>query len=167
MRPELNAAEDLIGAALQRTTGALGERRVTVGMPKDNGRPDQVLVGRFDFVQSLRALVNLIENADKYSPRGEVIELEVERAGDTLEFRVADRGRGVIESERERIFEPFYRAPGAAPDVGGAGLGLTIAKRIAMEQGGDVRFTARAGGGSVFTLVLPAAASLDSTGAGS
>ena len=157
MRVELNAAEDLIGAALQRTAGALGERRLNVATPQRNGQPDGVLVGRFDFVQSLRALVNLIENADKYSPSGEPIELSVERADDTLHFRVADRGRGVIESERDRIFEPFYRAPGAPPDVGGAGLGLTIAKRIAMEQGGDVRYAPRGGGGSVFTLVLPAA----------
>jgi two-component system sensor histidine kinase KdpD len=69
---------------------------------------------------------------------------------------VADRGRGIVEAERERIFEPFYRAPGAPPDVGGAGLGLAIARRLATEQGGELRYAERPGGGSVFTLSLPA-----------
>lgn len=160
MRPELNAVEDLIGAAVRRVSGVMDASRIVVRKPtatlgSDNG--DAVVVGRFDFVQSLRALVNLIENADKYSPPGVPIELSVERAGDQIHVVVADRGAGVDEPERARIFEPFYRAPGVAPDVGGAGLGLAIARRLAAEQGGDVRFEPRRGGGSVFRLVLPAA----------
>ena len=159
MRVELNAAEDLIGAAQRQVAGTLGEWQIVV--PRRDlslgSRDDAaVLVGRFDFVQALRALVNLIQNAAKYSPAGEPIELSVERVGRDLRFRVADRGPGVAPAERERIFEPFYRAPGAAPDVGGAGLGLAIARRLAMEQGGDVRYEPRPGGGSVFTLVVPA-----------
>jgi two-component system sensor histidine kinase KdpD len=160
LRPEINAAEDLIGAALRRVAGAVDPKRIRVagaGGSSGNGDADPVLVGRFDFVQSLRALVNLIENADKYSPSEEAIELSVTRAGDRLRFSVADRGPGIEEGEAARIFEPFYRAPGAAPDVGGAGLGLAIARRLAVEQGGDVRYEARRGGGSVFTLELPAA----------
>jgi two-component system sensor histidine kinase KdpD len=74
-----------------------------------------------------------------------------------IEIAVADHGVGVPESERERIFEPFYRAPGVPPDVGGAGLGLAIARRLAEEQGGSLRYVPRQGGGSVFTLCLPAA----------
>jgi two-component system, OmpR family, sensor histidine kinase KdpD len=160
IRPELNAAEDLIGAALRRVSGVLGAGRIVVSKPAatlGDANGDSVMVGRFDFVQSLRALVNLIENADKYSPPGEPIDLTVTRSGDQIHFLVADRGPGVVEAERARIFEPFYRAPGAAPEVGGAGLGLAIARRLAAEQGGDVRYEARRGGGSVFRLVLPAA----------
>jgi two-component system sensor histidine kinase KdpD len=164
MRPELNAAEDLIGAALRQVSGALGERRVVVttsepSLGASNGRP--LLVGRFDFVQALRALVNLIENACKYSPPGERIDLSVERLGRELRFMVADRGPGIAAAEQERIFEPFYRAPGVPADVGGAGLGLAIARRLAAEQGGDVRYEPRPAGGSVFTLVLPAAEDAD------
>jgi len=158
MRPEINAAEDLIGAALRRVAGAIDPKRIRVTSgASGNGQADPVLLGRFDFVQSLRALVNLLENADKYSPPGEPIELTVSRAGEQLRFAVADRGPGVEATETSRIFEPFYRAPDVAPDIGGAGLGLAIARRLAAEQAGDVLYEARRGGGSVFTLVLPAA----------
>jgi len=160
MRPELNAAEDLVGAALRQVAGAVGGRQIIVSAvgsslgARDDG---SVLVGKFDFVHALRALVNLIQNAAKYSPASEPIELGIERAGPELRVNVADRGPGIAPAERERIFEPFYRAPGVAPDVGGAGLGLAIARRLAVEQGGDVRHEPRPGGGSVFTLVVPAA----------
>jgi two-component system sensor histidine kinase KdpD len=68
---------------------------------------------------------------------------------------VSDRGIGVPPGEEERIFEPFYR-PGR-PDVGSAGLGLSIARRMAEAQGGAVRYSPRSGGGSTFVLHLPAA----------
>ena len=159
MRPEINAAEDLVGAALRRVSGAIDAKRIRVAAHGTLGSSpgDPVLLGRFDFVQSLRALVNLLENAHKYSPPDEPIDLSVTRAGDSLRFAVADRGPGVDVAEVARIFEPFYRAPGVPPDAGGAGLGLAIARRLAAEQGGDVLYEARRGGGSVFTLVLPAA----------
>ena len=160
IRPELNAAEDLVGAAMRQVAGTVSGRTITVARPSSpsGDRIDaSVLVGRFDFVQALRALVNLIQNAAKYSSADEPIDLGLERAGQELRFTVADRGPGVAPTERERIFEPFYRAPGVAPEVGGAGLGLAIARRLAMEQGGDVRYEPRLGGGSVFTLVVPAA----------
>jgi two-component system sensor histidine kinase KdpD len=161
MRPEINAAEDLVGAALRRVSGAIDPKRIRVVADGalGNSASDPVLLGRFDFVQSLRALVNLLENADKYSPPGEPIDLSVTRLGDSLRFAVADRGPGVEVAEVTRIFEPFYRAPGVPPDAGGAGLGLAIARRLAAEQGGDVLYEARRGGGSVFTLTLPAAES--------
>jgi two-component system, OmpR family, sensor histidine kinase KdpD len=87
--------------------------------------------------------------------------------GDGLELAVADRGPGVAPAERERIFEPFYRPAGSSPDVGGAGLGLSIARRLAEAQGGTLRYEAREGGGSRFVLRVPAAdvAELDAGGA--
>ena len=83
------------------------------------------------------------------------------RSGNALAFEVADRGPGVADAERERIFKPFYRAPGALPDVGGASVGLAIARRLAQEQRGNVEYRPRGGGGSVFTLRLPAADSTE------
>ena len=149
---EIVAAEDLIGAALQRVSGSIGESGVRASL--DPGEP--LLLGRMDFVQSLRVLVNLVENAHKYG-RGEPVDLSAAREGDRLVFRVADRGPGVPEDERERIFHPFYRRPGVAPDAGGAGLGLSIARRLAEAQGGSLAVEPREGGGSVFVFALPAA----------
>jgi two-component system sensor histidine kinase KdpD len=80
----------------------------------------------------------------------------VKREGTWLTFSVADRGPGVAVPERERIFEPFYRPPGVPPDVKGAGLGLSIARALAVAQGGSLRYDPRDGGGSVFVLRVPA-----------
>jgi two-component system sensor histidine kinase KdpD len=68
---------------------------------------------------------------------------------------VLDRGAGIPDSERDRIFEPFHRA-GDIRDANGAGLGLSIARRLATLQGGQLTYTPREGGGSRFVLELPA-----------
>jgi two-component system sensor histidine kinase KdpD len=72
-------------------------------------------------------------------------------------FSVSDRGPGVRDEDLARIFEPFFRARNAAPDAGRAGLGLSIARTLAELQGGSVTYAARPGGGSIFSLHLPAA----------
>jgi K+-sensing histidine kinase KdpD len=149
---EIVAAEDLLGAALQRVSGSIGEHGVRASL--DPREP--LLLGRLDFVQSLRVLVNLVENAHKYGG-GEPVDVSAAREGGRLVFRVADRGPGVPEDERERIFQPFYRRPGAPPDVGGAGLGLSISRRLAEAQGGTLAVEPRPGGGSVFVFTLPGA----------
>lgn len=150
---ELNAVDDLAGALVQRVSGVTAGRELKVSLEQGG----TLLVGRFDFVHALRILVNLVENAHKYSPPGAPIELAIRRAGDALEMTVSDRGPGVPEAERERIFQPFYRREGIPPDVGGTGLGLAIARRLAEAQHGTLTQAARPGGGSVFTLTLPAA----------
>ncbi|MFY9826741.1 MAG: DUF4118 domain-containing protein, partial [Thermoanaerobaculia bacterium] len=111
---EINAAEDLVGAAIQQVSAALAGREVRTSLAWSEPVP----IGRFDFVHSLRILVNLIENAVKYSPAGTPIDLAVGTEGEMLSISVGDRGRGVPPLERERIFEAFYRPPGASPDAG-------------------------------------------------
>jgi two-component system sensor histidine kinase KdpD len=113
-------------------------------------------VGRFDLANSIRILVNLIENALKYAPPDSPIDVAVARHGQWIEVTVSDRGPGVAPDEVERIFEPLYRPASAPPDVGSAGLGLAIARRLAEAQGGALDYAPRPGGGSVFTLRLPA-----------
>jgi two-component system, OmpR family, sensor histidine kinase KdpD len=147
-----NEAEDLLGAAAQQASGGLAGRELRVAVMPGNA----LLFGRFDFSQTLRALVNLIENAAKYSPPGSPVDVTAGREGRWLVFAVSDRGPGVPPTERERIFEPFYRPAGRAPDVAGAGLGLSIAKGIAEAQGGGVTLEERAGGGTTFSLRVPA-----------
>ena len=150
---QANEAEDLLGAAAQQVQGTLGRRPLQIHVDPS----DSLLFGRFDFAQTLRVLVNLIENAAKYSPPDSPIDLGVRRVGRELNFWVADRGTGVAEGEQELIFEPFFRRRGGGnSDAGGAGLGLSIARGIAEAQGGSVTFHPREGGGSVFTLTVPA-----------
>gem|GEM_PF-213253 len=166
--PELNTADDLLGAALQRVAGAAGDRLIAVAL--DPAEP--LLVGRFDFAHALRILVNLLENALKYAPDDAPIALSARRTDGTdrtdrtdgtdgvpawLEVVVADGGPGVSPAERERIFAPFYRPVGSAPDAGSAGLGLSISRRLAEAQGGTLHCEPRAGGGSRFVLRLPGA----------
>ena len=153
MHLELNSADDLIGAVVHHVRVSLGGRELRVR--REPREP--ILFGTFDMVQSLRVLANLVENALKYAPPTAPVELFVERRGDLLIFSVADRGPGIPDAERDRVFEPFYRPPGMRSDVGGAGLGLTIARRLAEAQHGVVRYEPRPGGGSLFIFELPAA----------
>ena len=158
--PELNTADDLIGAALRQAQGILDGRTLTPDIDLES----PVLVGTFDFVHTLRVLGNLIENAIRHSPPGGDVELGVRRDGAELVFVVADRGVGVPSSEEGRIFDAFYRPTGATPDTGHAGLGLSIARTLAELQGGTLTYAIREGGGSQFTLRLPAADVEESAG---
>jgi signal transduction histidine kinase len=101
-----------------------------------------------------RAVRNLLENARRYG--GGDIELTLDTRGGSVELRVCDRGPGVPEAWRERIFEAFFRLPGHAEREGGVGLGLALVRQIAQRHGGRVYCEARTGGGSCFVLVLPA-----------
>ena len=103
-----------------------------------------------------RALRNLLENARRYG--GDAVEVSVRRdASGQAELRVCDRGPGVPEAHRERIFEAFFRLPGHAEREGGVGLGLALVRQIAQAHGGSARCEPRDGGGSCFVLSLPAA----------
>jgi two-component system sensor histidine kinase KdpD len=146
------AAEDVVGAALQRLVGVQGSDRIQVRLPADGTLP----VGRMDFVQALRALGNLLENALRHAPE-QPVEVEVRIEGADLVFRVLDRGPGIAEADRERVFAPFQSGSSPASAIGaGTGLGLAIARSLADAQGGSLRYEARAGGGSVFVLSFPA-----------
>lgn len=103
-----------------------------------------------------RALRNLIENARRYG--GGTVEVTVADEGTHARVQVCDRGSGVPEAYRERIFEPFFRMPGHAEREGGVGLGLALVRQIAERHQGQVQCLPREGGGSCFSLRLPAAA---------
>ncbi|HEY8833559.1 MAG TPA: ATP-binding protein [Gemmatimonadaceae bacterium] len=153
MNPEINTAEDLLGAAMRQFSGVPDANRIETII--DYTKP--ALLGTFDFVQSLRVLTNLIENALRHSPRSTPVTITVSDVGPGLIFQIADKGPGVPPSEQQQIFEPFYRPNGSSADAGAAGLGLSIAKRLAESQGGRVTYADREGGGSVFTFEVPGA----------
>ena len=100
-----------------------------------------------------RAVRNLLENARRYGSNP--IDMAVQKQAGLTELRVCDRGPGVPENYRERIFEPFFRLPGHAEREGGVGLGLALVRQIAQRHGGAVRCEPREGGGTCFVLVLP------------
>ena len=102
----------------------------------------------------LRRLVrNLLENARRYGDG--TARVSVGHEGRLAVLRVSDRGPGVPQAERERIFEPFYRLPGASEREGGVGLGLALVRSIAQRHGGDVHCGDAPGGGAQFTVRLP------------
>jgi signal transduction histidine kinase len=103
-----------------------------------------------------RLFRNLLENAARHG--GGVPEVSIACQGGEAHVDVCDRGPGVPEDEREKIFEPFYRLRNAPESAGGAGLGLALVRQIAQRHGGSVRCLPRAGGGACFHVTLPGAA---------
>lgn len=103
-----------------------------------------------------QALVNLIDNAIKYSQKQREVRVSVSNTGGVLRLSVADSGQGIPARDLPRIFERFYRTDRArSRALGGTGLGLAIVKHIARAHNGDVSVTSTLGEGSVFTLSLP------------
>lgn len=149
LRRDLYPLEEIVGAALQRMEGPLGRREVTTNLP-DNlplVSVDDVLVGQL--------LVNLLENAIKYTPEGSPIELAAEARDKDVMLEVRDRGPGFAPGEEQRIFEKFYR--GRSDVARGAGLGLAICRAIVEAHRGSIEAFNRSGGGAVFRILLPSA----------
>ncbi|MET9512713.1 ATP-binding protein [Streptomyces flavidovirens] len=103
-----------------------------------------------------RAVANIVENAVKYSPGGVPVSVAASALGDRVELRVADRGPGVPDDEKDRIFEPFQRY-GDAPRGAGVGLGLAVARGFAESMGGTLTAEDTPGGGMTMVLTLKAA----------
>jgi signal transduction histidine kinase len=105
-----------------------------------------------------RLLRNLLENARRYGTSDIEVQLSnvTEKNRDWVRLCVCDRGPGVPPDLRERIFEPFYRLPGASECEGGVGLGLSLVRSIVHRHGGHVHCEDRVGGGAQFVVMLPA-----------
>lgn len=101
-------------------------------------------------------LTNLLSNAEKYSGETRSITMVASSTGSHARLAVCDRGMGVPSGSEQRIFDQFYRAHDLlSSGIQGSGLGLTLARKMARDQGGDVTYGPRDGGGSIFTLCLP------------
>lgn len=141
--------QDLIGVALAELSDKFQKRPVAVSIPHD------LPLVPLDFVLMAHVLVNLLDNAHKYSPEGAPIEIGARLVNGQLEIDVADRGLGIPEDKVTRVFEKFYRVQ---PPNGssGTGLGLSICKGIVEAHGGRIWAHSRLGGGTIFTMSLPA-----------
>jgi two-component system, OmpR family, sensor histidine kinase KdpD len=140
--------QDVIGAALQQVGERLGNRPVEIDLP-----PALPLVP-LDFVLLVHVLVNLVDNALKYSPPGSPLEIGVHVTGTQAQIHVADRGIGITPEDLPHIFTKFYRAQRPS-SVAGTGLGLSIAKGLVEAHGGRIWAENRPGGGTIVTVALP------------
>ena len=145
-----NEAADLlrsaVAAAKPRVAGTAIELEVPTELP----------LVRCDATQIERVLVNLIENAAKFSPSGEPVHVSAHRQGDNrVVFDVRDSGPGIPTLERDRVFEPFYRGSTRGAS-GGTGLGLAIARGFVAANDGEIRISDAPSGGALIELELPA-----------
>jgi two-component system sensor histidine kinase KdpD len=145
-KKEWQPIDEVIGVALGRLEEHLGDRPVEAEIP------DGLAPVAIDATLIEQVLVNLIENADKYAPKGTTIAVAVRQAGKDMEVLVADRGPGIAQGEEERIFDKFHRAIGHGQ---GMGLGLTICRGIVTAHGGTIRAENRPGGGAIVVFTLP------------
>lgn len=142
LRDAVTAAESAAEAA-----GVRVELSIADGLPAVAG----------DEAALRRVFLNLIDNAVKYGASAGWVGVRASAAGGQVETSVSDRGIGIAPAEQEKIFEPFYRTPDVvAAQIQGAGLGLSLVKRIVEAHGGRIAVTSAPGQGSTFTVTLPA-----------
>jgi K+-sensing histidine kinase KdpD len=144
----LQAIDEVIGSALCRLEPQLEGRNVRTFVPKE------IPLIRFDPVLVEQVLINLVENAIKYTPAGSPICVSVELGKGEVSVEVADRGPGVPKGHEEKVFEKLYRGPDARGD-GGVGLGLTICRAIVTAHDGRIMLGNRQDGGAAVRFTLP------------
>jgi two-component system sensor histidine kinase KdpD len=139
--------EEIVGSALTRLEAQL------TGRPVRTDLPGELPLVSADPVLLEQVLVNLLENAAKYTPAGSPLEISARVEGSSLALELADRGPGLPPGDEARIFEKFFR--GRHRGLPGAGLGLAICRGIVDAHGGSLAAANRPGGGAVFRVVLP------------
>ncbi len=148
-KKEWQSIEEIIGSALARIDDRARDRKISAVLA-----PDLPLVPA-DAVLVEQVIVNLLENALRYTPPASPIEIHARQTGASLEIEVSDRGPGIASGDESKLFEKFYRAGSVE---GGIGLGLTICKGIVTAHGGTIAARSREGGGATFSFTLPLAA---------
>ena len=145
---EWQSIEEIIGGALKAAQGALGERPLAVHI-----YPGMPLVA-CDAVLIERVLVNLLENAGKYTPPASPVEILAQGRDGLLRVSVRDHGPGVPLGQQERIFEKFTRGD-AESATSGVGLGLAICRAMVQAHGGHIGVAPTVPHGATFTFSLP------------
>jgi two-component system sensor histidine kinase KdpD len=145
---EWQPIEGVVGAALGRVDSVLK------GRPVDVHVPPSLPLASIDAVLVEQVLINLLENAAKYTPSGTPIEISAHQDKSDIVMEVADRGPGIPPGLSDKIFEKFYRLP-REREGGGAGLGLAICRGVVEAHRGRIWVDARPGGGAMFHFTLP------------
>ncbi len=154
-RPDFAVATEPLDLAdvARRAAGLLAVRASEAQVRIDKPGLQEVLPATGEFRRALQILVNLIGNAVRYSPPAGIVWIRAEREGGIAAVIVADQGRGIALDDQARIFEKFERID--PREVGGSGLGLYIARRLARSMGGDVTVDSAPGQGARFVFTLP------------
>lgn len=150
---QVQPIDDVIGVVLRRWERQAVVRPVVVNVPED--LPPVAI----DALLIQQVLLNLLDNAAKFSPADASIELSAERAGEAVAVSVADRGPGLVPGTERKIFEKFFRTEGQSHT--GSGIGLAICRGIVELHGGTIVAENRVGGGAVFRFTLPMAGGID------
>jgi two-component system sensor histidine kinase KdpD len=140
--------QDVIGTALEQLGTRVAEHEIKVNVS------DDFPLVPMDFTLIVQVVVNLLENAVKYSPRGSLIEVSAILLDDKIRLEIADRGVGIPPEDLTRVFDKFYRVQ-RPENVSGTGLGLSISKGIVEAHHGNIYARARAGGGTIVSAELP------------
>ncbi len=140
--------QDAIGTALENFEESLRERNVSVDVEEN------IPLVPMDFVLIVQVLVNLVDNALKYSNPVSPVEIQARRVGKEISVRVNDRGIGIPAGDLEHIFEKFYRVE-RPEKISGTGLGLSISRGIIEAHGGRIWAENRSGGGTTISFSLP------------
>jgi two-component system, OmpR family, sensor histidine kinase KdpD len=143
-------APELVNRALAYSKTSLAGREVRVQIPASTHAV------RADLERSREVLVQLLENANLYSPAGQAIVVGAENSGHFVQFSVADSGPGIDTLEQGLIFDKFYRGKEQRAVIQGTGMGLPISKAIVEAHGGSISVTSQLHHGSVFSFTLPA-----------
>jgi len=156
-RPPLHVTSLTIEPLVKDLVGELAvlaeNRHITLAV---DARPAPPVLGDEGWVRHM--LINLLDNALRYTSSGGTVTVSIEEVGNTVVIAVQDTGPGIAPEHLPHLFERFYRAESARDrESGGVGLGLAIVKEIAEAHGGTVRVASEVGKGSVFTVTLPAA----------
>jgi two-component system, OmpR family, sensor histidine kinase KdpD len=139
---------DLVQAAVGDVKQILGKHPTEIRVPEE-------ITARLDADRIKEVLIQLLENAAKYSPPESPIRITAELKGTNLEISVADQGAGIEDLEQVLIFDKFYRGKNQRYRVQGTGMGLAIARAIVEAHGGKIGVTSQVGCGSVFYFILP------------
>ncbi len=151
----LSPAPVSLGEVARQASEAMEPRAAGKRLSVQLRVPDD-LTARADPKALEQVLLNLLDNAIKYTPEGGTVELVGERVGDRAELSIRDTGLGIEAKHLPRLFERFYRVDrGRSREQGGTGLGLSIVRHLVHGMEGEVRVASQLGVGSTFTVVLP------------
>ncbi len=140
--------QDVVGTALEQLGNRVAGHKVRVAIP------DDYPLVPMDFTLIVQVIVNVLENAVKYSPAGSLVEVSADQVDGKARLQIADRGVGIPSDDLARVFDKFYRVQ-RPESISGTGLGLSISKGIVEIHKGAINASIRQGGGTIITIELP------------